>query len=271
MPKLYYTKASHMIGTLFQPFRSYKFLLAQLTLREIRARYKQSILGYVWVIFNPFIQLLVYTFVFSLIIRFPTNDIPYPLFLAAALLPWNLFQTTILASAQSLVENASLLRKVAFPREVIPYSVVIAKLVDFFAAFSVFLVFYLIFGQRLSLHILWLVPILGIQIIFTSALALILSALNLFYRDIQYLANLVVMMLMYLSPVVYSVDLVPDKYRWLYQLNPLVGIFQGVRAAIFSLDFNVPLLLYSACFSITLFFLAFALFKKLERQFADTV
>lgn len=260
-----------MVLTLFKPFISYKFLLAQLTLREIRARYKQSILGYAWVLFNPLAQLLVYTFVFSLIIRFPTNGIPYPIFLAAALLPWNLFQATILSSAQSLVDNDSLLRKVAFPREVIPYAVVISKLVDFLAAFAVFLVFYVIFGLQLQLSFLLLIPILLIQIVFTTALSLLLSAFNLFYRDIQYLANLFVMMLMYLSPVVYPLELVPEKYLFLYQLNPLVGIFQGYRAVLFSFEVNVPLLTYSAVVSLVLFITAFGIFKKLEKYFSDAV
>jgi len=260
-----------MLRLLLLPFISYKFLLAQLTLREVRARYKQSILGYAWVLFNPLAQLLVYTFVFSLIIRFPTNDIPYPIFLAAVLLPWNLFQTTILSSAQSLVDNDSLLRKVAFPREVIPYSVVLSKLVDFLAAFAVFLIFFLVFGLEIKLNFLLIIPILLIQVVFTTALSLLLSAFNLFYRDIQYLANLFVMMLMYLSPVVYPLELVPEKYLFLYQLNPLVGIFQGYRAVLFSFELNLPLLVYSAVVSLVLFILAFLIFKKLEKYFSDAV
>ena len=127
-----------MIADLVKPFTSHRFLLEQLTQREIKARYKQSFVGYAWVLLNPLSQLLVYSFVFSVVFRFPTANIPYPIFLFSALLPWTLFQNAISSATQSLVVNASLLKKIAFPREIIPYSVVFSKLVDFFFSALVF-------------------------------------------------------------------------------------------------------------------------------------
>jgi lipopolysaccharide transport system permease protein len=256
---------------LLDPFTKYRYLLTQLVQREIKARYKQSVVGYAWVILNPIAQLLIYSFVFSIIFRFPTGDIPYSIFLFTALLPWTFLQNSVSASTQSLVNNSSLLKKIAFPREIIPYSVVFSKLIDFLFSLLVFIIF--IIFSKVTIHsTFWLViPLLFLQIILTIAVSLFLSAANLFYRDIQYLTNLLLMIWMYMTPVVYPASMVPIKYLWLYKLNPMVGIIEGYRSALFGNYFEVSIILWSIAVSIILFIISFFLFKKWESVFADIV
>ncbi len=259
----------NFIQTLVLPFRSYKYLLLQLTQREIKARYKQSYVGYAWVLLNPLAQLLVYSFVFSMVFRFPTNNVPYIIFLYAALLPWTLFQSSIMSGTQSLVENASLLKKVNFPREVIPYASVLSKIVDFGFSALLFLILSLILQVKLSPTIIFFIPIFFAQLLLTTGIALMLSAFNLFYRDIQYLANLLMMVWMYMTPIVYPLSLVPSKYVWLYKLNPMVGIIEGYRSSIFGYPFEISIIIWSVVISIIVFLVGYVLFKKIEKMFAD--
>jgi len=258
-----------MRATFLVPFISYKYLLVQLTLREIKARYKQSFIGYMWIILNPLSQLLVYSFVFSIVFTSPTNNVPYVLFLYAALLPWIFTQTTVTSATQSLVENAGLLRKVSFPREVIPYSIVLSKIIDLLFSIVVFSIFMIVFNTQFASTTWLVIPIFLIQLFLTTGIALLLSACNLFYRDIQYLANLLIMLWMYMTPIVYPLSLVPDKYIWFYKLNPMVGIMEGYRSAIFNYPFETTIIYWSAFISIVFFVFTFIVFKRLERSFAD--
>ncbi len=259
----------NIVSTLLLPFRSYKYLLSQLTAREIKARYKQSFVGYAWVILNPLAQLLVYSFVFSQVFRFPTNNVPYIIFLYAALLPWTLFQSSITAATQSLVDNASLLKKVNFPREVIPYASVLSKIVDFAISSLLFVVLALVLRVPLSPSLVFFLPLFGIQLLLTTGIALLLSTFNLFYRDIQYLANLLLMLWMYMTPIVYPLSLVPEQYIWMYKLNPMVGVVEGYRSAIFGYPFETTIILWSLVVSLIVFFFGFFIFKRAERMFAD--
>ncbi len=259
----------NIIKELVLPFRSYKFLLLQLTQREIKARYKQSFVGYAWVLLNPLSQLLVYSFVFSIVFKFPTNNIPYIIFLYAALLPWTLFQTSISSATQSLVENASLLKKVNFPREVIPYASVLSKIVDFAFSAILFLILSLLLRTPLSWTIVFFIPIFISQILLTTGISLMLSTFNLFYRDIQYLASLLLMIWMYMTPIVYPLSLVPTKYVWLYKLNPMVGIIEGYRSSIFGYPFETTIIFWSMGISVAVFLLGFIIFKRTEKMFAD--
>ena len=258
-----------MIITLFQPLTSYKYLLWQLTLREIKARYKQSFVGYAWVLLNPLAQLLVYSFVFSIVFRFPTNNIPYIVFLYAGLLPWTLLQSSITSATQSLVDNSSLLKKVAFPREVIPYSSVISKIVDFCFSGLLFLALMLILRVPISGSIFLFIPIFAAQLLLTTGISLMFSTFNLFYRDVQHLTNLLLMLWMYMTPVVYPLSLVPERFIWIYKLNPMVGIMEGYRSAIFGYPFEVSIILWAAAVSVTVFSIGFYIFKKSEHTFAD--
>ncbi len=260
-----------MLKSFLFPFLNYKFLLQQLTVREIKARYKQSIIGYAWIMFNPLIQLLVYSFVFSVIFRFPTNGTPYPIFLFIGLLPWIYLQSALSTSTLILVDSANLLKKVNFPREILPYSVVLSKGIDLLFSLLLLVIFMLFYQVPLSITIFFVIPLLLIQVILITGLSLFLSAANLFYRDIQYVTNLLLLMWMYLTPVVYPLSLIPSKYVWLYKLNPMVGIIEGYRSAAFNLPFDIGTIFWSAISSTVIFILGFWMFKKSEKVFADIV
>ncbi len=267
-PKRGYTLI--VIEQFFKPFLNYKYLLYQLLQREIKARYKQSVIGYAWVIVNPLMQLLVYSFVFSVVFRFPTS-IPYPVFLFVGLLPWIYLQTVIANSTLALVDNRELLKKVAFPKEVFIYSIVTAKLIDLFFASIVFAIFMMFYQVPISASALFILPLLGIQMMLITGIGLLFSTANLFYRDIQYLANLILMLWMYVSPVVYPLSMVPQEWAGLYKLNPMVGIIEGYRSALFGTPFDTGAILWSLGFSVAVFVLGFITFKRMEKVFADLV
>lgn len=260
-----------MLQQLVKPFLFHKYLLLQLTLREIKGRYKQSIIGYFWVLLNPLLQLLVYSFVFSMIFRFPLNDIPYPIFLFAGLLPWIYFQTSLTAATLSLVDNSNLLKKVSFPRETLIYSVISAKAIDFFFATTLLLVFMLFSHLTIQPSTLLVLPLFFLQILLMTGLSLLVSTFNLFYRDIQYLVNLLLMLWMYLTPIVYPLSLVPEAYIKVYKLNPMVGIIEGYRSALFGLEFDKGTIMISAIISLLIFTVSYTIFKKSEKVFADIV
>jgi len=259
-----------MLATILKPFTSHKYLLFQLIQREVKSRYKQSVIGYFWVILSPLAQMMVYTFVFSIVFKFPT-EIPYPLFLFAALLPWTLLQSTITTATNSLVSNDILLKKVSFPREIIPYSVIFAKIIDFVFSSIIFIAMMMLYKVSFSNTTLIFFPIFFIQIILMTGISLMFSTFNLFYRDIQYLANLIMLIWMYLTPIVYPLSLVPNKFIWIYKLNPMVGIVEGYRSALFGFPFETTIIYWSAFISFLILILGFIIFKRSEKVFADIV
>lgn len=263
-----YVKA---LTQLLDPILFHKYLLLQLTQRDIKARYKQSIIGYAWVILNPLSQLLVYSFVFSVIMRFPTGGIPYPVFLFVGLIPWVYLQNSLSTVTLSLVDNSDLLKKIYFPREVFPYSVILSKFVDFLVSFVILFGFLFFYNIQLGWQVLYFIPIMLVQIVLMIGLSLFLSALNLFYRDVRYLVNLVLLLWMYLTPVLYPLSLVPSQYLWVYKLNPMVGIIEGYRSAFFSQPFDTFSITVSAVLSVIIFIAGFIFFKKAEGLFADIV
>lgn len=260
-----------MFRKLLQPFLYYKYLLFQLTLREIKGRYKQSIVGYFWVLLNPLMQLLVYSFVFSVIFRFPLNNIPYPIFLFAGLLPWIYFQTSLTASTLSLIDNSNLIKKVNFPRETLLYSVISARAIDFFFAASLLIIFMLFNHMPMRLSMIFVLPLFLLQVLLMTGLSLLLATFNLFYRDVQYLVNLILMLWMYLTPIVYPLSLVPNAYIGIYKLNPMVGIIEGYRSALFGLEFDKGTIFISLLTSVIIFIFSYIIFKRSEKVFADIV
>lgn len=250
-------------------------LLIQMVSREVKARYKQSILGYFWVILNPLAQMLVMSFAFSLILRIPTNataNIPYSIFLFVALLPWNLFSQSLLSSANSLVSSASLISKVYFPRTVLVIATIIAKIVDFLFALIILIGYMIVHQIPINLNILWIFPIFFIQQIFTLGLSLFFAAANLIYRDIQYLLGLVLTLWMYLTPVIYPTDIVPPQYKIIFQLNPMSVIINAYRQVVLGGgEPNYTSLFIALALSLLVFLLGHLYFKSRERIFADNI
>lgn len=250
-------------------------LLWQITAREVKARYKQSILGYFWVILNPLAQMLVMSFAFSIIMRVPTNstsNIPYSVFLFVALLPWNLFTNSLSSAASSLVNSGGLITKIYFPRTILVLATIIAKIIDFLFAISILIVYMIIYQLPINLNILWVIPIFFIQQIFTLGLSLFFAAANLLYRDIQYLLGMILLLWMYLTPVIYPADMVPEKYKIIYQLNPMAVIINAYRQVILGLsEPKYSSLIIALIVSFITLIIGFSYFKSREKIFADNI
>ena len=250
-------------------------LLWQMVAREVKARYKQSVLGYFWVILNPLAQMLVMSFAFSLILRIPTNstgNIPYSIFLFVALLPWNLFTNSISSAASSLVNSGGLITKIYFPRTILVLSTISAKIIDFIFALSILIIYMVIYQLPITWNILWTIPIFFIQQIFTLGLSLFFAAANLLYRDIQYLLSMILLLWMYATPIIYPADIVPEKYKIVFQLNPMAVIVNAYRQVI--LGGGEPK--YTSIFialgvSLLTLFVGFSYFKSREKIFADNI
>lgn len=250
-------------------------LLWQMTAREIKSRYKQSILGYFWVILTPLAQMLVMSFAFSIILRVSTNstgNIPYSIFLFVALLPWTLFANSLSSATGSLVANSSLITKIYFPRTIMVISTITAKIIDFFFALSILIIYMVVYQIPITTNILWVIPIFLIQQIFTLGLALFFAAANLLYRDIQYLLSMILLLWMYVTPVIYPADMVPEKYKIIFQVNPMAVIINAYRQTI--LGGGPPKyssLLVGLLVSFITFLIGFKYFKSREKIFADNI
>lgn len=256
----------------FKLLWEYRELLWNLANREITQRYKQSILGYAWVILNPLFQLIVMTLIFSTVLKISSLGVPFIIFLSVGLLPWNLFVNSLTSSTNSLVANSNLITKIYFPREILVYSTIIAKVVDFLYSCLVLVLFLIIYRTTITSMVLWVPIIFFIQLLFTIGLSLILSAFHLFYRDIQHLLNLVVLLWFYLTPIVYPVEVIPAKYKFFFSLNPMAVIINAYRQVILGGGMpNLYSLSIAFIMSLFIFFFGFLIFKKLEGQFADYV
>jgi lipopolysaccharide transport system permease protein len=252
--------------------REYGDLLWTLSAHRINVRYKQSVLGLAWALLQPLSLMLIYTLVFSVIARVPSGSIPYPVFAYAALLPWTFFSTALTNATNGLVSHAHLVTKVYFPREILPLSYVIAALFDLLVASTVMAGLMLYYHVPLTVQVLWLVPIVVVLAAFVTAVSLIFSATQVRFRDIGMAMPLLMQLWMYASPVVYPLEKVPERFRGLYDLNPMVGIIESFRrVAVLGTPPDARLLGVAAVVSFALLPLAYAYFKKVEATVADVI
>lgn len=245
------------------------FLL--LVWRDLKLRYKQTLLGALWVVLQPLALTLTFTIFIGLLGHPPTGNVPYPLFLYAGLLPWTFFSSAVLAGSYSLVTNADLVRKTYFPRVILPAAAVWVRVPDFIISFAALLALMLGYGLRPTPALLMLPPIVLSLLLLATALGAWVSAFNIRYGDVGTVLPVVLQLWMFASPIIYPAALVPRKWEWLYQLNPLVGIIEGFRAALFNLGFNWMGL--SISFAATLLLLVFVSFsfRRMEDGLADTI
>ena len=249
-------------------------LLWSMTGRNIRSQYKQSILGYAWVFVNPLMQMLVLTFVFSTILRIGSDVInhPFPLFLFVALLPWMFFTNAISGGTDSVVASASLVTKVYFPRELLVMATVFSKVVDLLFGLLILFGLMVFYNESPSWTVVWVPVIFAIQLLFTIGLALPLAALNLFFHDVRYLVGVVLLVWFYITPVIYPVEMVPDRYKILFDLNPLSLVLNAYRRVL--LDGTSPgwdRMLLGIAGAFLAFLLGYYLFKRMEAGFADRI
>jgi lipopolysaccharide transport system permease protein len=248
----------------------YRELLFILIWRDIKVRYKQTILGATWAVIQPVITMLVFNTFLGKII--PTSDIPYPVFTFTALLPWQLFSHALTDSGNSLIANQNLLTKVYFPRVIIPLAAVLSGLVDFAIAFCVLLLLMLFFGLLPTIAIVWIPLLILLAICTALAIGLWLSALNVQYRDVRYAIPFLAQIWFYASPIIYPVDLLSKKWQILYALNPMVGVIEGFRWALLGTQgLNANIMLVSIGVVIVLLVGGVIYFNKMEDTFADIV
>jgi lipopolysaccharide transport system permease protein len=256
---------------------SHRELLLILTLRDLKVRYKQTLLGVAWVVLQPLLLTLVFTVFLGLVVRVTIPGLPYPLFVYTGLLPWMFISGGILGCSTSITGNANLLTKIYFPRVLLPTAYLGTRLVDFAISSVILGVFILIyrFGLHYPLVPTWKLAMLPLIVIlmtlFTLGAGTFFSSLNVKYRDVSVALPVLMQLWMFTSPIVYPPSMVPERWRTLYSLNPIVGLIQGFRAAL--LGTEMPVLSLTVCAIVTVILLGCAalLFRQTEKGFADTV
>lgn len=250
---------------------AYRELLFVLTARDIKVRYKQTALGITWALLQPLANMLLFTVIFGRLAKLPSDGFPYPIFVFAALLPWTFFANAVSSASESVVGASTLITRVYFPRLIIPLSSVCTAFVDFALASLVLLVLMLFYGVGWSPNLL-LAPVLVVALAFTAlGVGTMLAALNVSYRDFRYIVPFGIQFWMFASPVVYPSSMIPDRWQWLYHLNPIAGIIDGFRCVFLGMPFDWAALGTSMVASIVIFVVGVVLFERAERRFADVI
>lgn len=250
----------------------YRELLYFFTWRDIKVRYKQTIIGILWAVIQPFLTMVVFSVFFGKFAKIPSEGIPYPIFVYAGLLPWTYFSESLTRATDSVVSDANLIRKIYFPRLITPLSASLSALIDFFISFGI-LLFLMAYYQFMPAKGIILFPVLAFFTFLCSAgVGFWLSALNVMYRDIRYAVPFIVRLGLFLTPVIYPVSIVSQKYRWILYLNPMTGIIEGCRAFLLGYK-SVPVFgLFLSMVTVLIFFISGAFFfRKMEKSFADVI
>ncbi len=256
----------------FKEIWKYRELFYFLTKRDIKVRYKQTVLGGLWAIIQPFCTMVVFSIFFGRLAKLPSDGIPYPIFVYAGLLPWTYFTNSITNSGNSLVGSANLITKVYFPRVIIPASASLAGLLDFFIAMTILFVMMVYYGLYPGIEIVILPFLIGLTFLCAVGVGLWLSAMNVQYRDIRYAIPFIIQIWMFVSPVIYPASLVTERYKWVLALNPMGGVINAFRACVLghkSVDWMI--LCVSTMTILVLFFSGLYYFRRMEKTFADVV
>lgn len=246
-------------------------LLYFFTWRDIKVRYKQTLLGFTWAIIQPLTAMLIFTLFFGSLAKIPSDGVPYPIFAYVALLPWTLFAESITRSTNSVVMNANILKKVYFPRIALPVSSVLSPLMDFAIAFIILVLMMAYYGITPTLNIIWLPLFILLAVVTSMGIGLWLSALNSRYRDFQYVVPFLVQIWMFASPVVYPASMVPSSYQLLYGLNPMTGVIEGFRWTLLGSGSPGTTVFVSAAISMIILITGAFFFRRMEKTFADEV
>lgn len=250
---------------------AYRELLWVLTARDVKVRYKQTVLGVAWALIQPLMLMVVFSILFGRLAKMPSDGVPYPVFAFAALLPWTFFSNALTNASNSLVASSNLISKVYFPRLIIPLASIGAWLLDFFIATLILLALMLYYGIGWTPNLL-AAPILVLAVIFAALGAgTLLSALTVAYRDFRYVVPFLLQLWMFATPVVYPASLVPEQWRWVLHINPMAGLIEGFRSAFLGRPFDLPALGISFTVAALMFVIGVAYFEKVERRFADII
>lgn len=264
-------EAGHAERNYWRDIWRYRELFVFLAWRDILVRYKQTVLGVAWAIIQPFLTMVVFTVVFGRVAKLPSHGVPYAVLVFAALLPWQFFSRALSESSTSLITNTNLISKVYFPRLIVPAGSIVVSLVDFaisFALLAALMVWYSFWPGTRILALFGLVPM---AVAAAAGPGLLISALNVRYRDFRYIVPFIVQLGVYISPVGFSSDLVPARWRLLYSLNPLVGVIDAFRWAITGSSLYMPSFIMSNVMIVVLLFLGVWYFRRTEKTFADII
>jgi lipopolysaccharide transport system permease protein len=266
-------EAGHTERNYWRDLFRYRELFYFLAWRDVLVRYKQTVIGILWAVLRPLLTMLVFTFVFSRIAKLPAEGMPYPIMVFAAMLPWQLFATSLTEGSNSLISNANLISKVYFPRLIVPASAVIVSFVDFAISMVLLGILMAIYGVWSGWTILMLPLFTALAMLASAGAGIWLAALNVKYRDFRYVVPFIVQFGLYISPVGFSSNIVPEKWRLLYDLNPMVGVIDGFRWAISNgaTAFPQQSLLLSLVTVMFLLITGIWYFRKTERTFADII
>jgi lipopolysaccharide transport system permease protein len=250
---------------------NYRELIGFMTWRDIIVRYKQTLLGVLWAILRPVLTMVVFSLIFGGLAKLPSDNIPYPIFSFAAILPWELFSKALSDASRSLVQNSSMITKIYFPRMILPLASVISGLVDFMIALIILIVMMLFYRITPTSNI-WMLPLFLILALATSlGVGLWLSAANVMYRDINYILPFITQLWLYITPVAYSNTLIPEQWQFVYALNPMAGVVQGFRWVLLGTESPGNLVWVSVGVAVIVLVTGLFYFKRMERQFADLV
>lgn len=246
-------------------------LLSTFIWRDLKVRYKQTVLGFIWALLDPVIRMIVLTVIFGKLIRVNSEGYPYAIFVYAGLLPWGYFSATFTNIANSLVSQGQLMTKVYFPRLVIPISTLGVKLVDLAIAFLVLVALMIGYGVPVRWSILGVIPLTVLAMAASLGVGTIMGALTAAYRDFRFITQFLVQLWMYVTPVVYSVKIVPEGWRWLIDLNPMTAVVDGYRSAILGKDVAWSSMASGVAVALVLLPVGLICFRRIERKFADIV
>lgn len=249
----------------------YRELLYFLIMRDLKLRYKQTVFGVAWVVLQPLLITLVFTVFLGILVRVPSEGVPYALFAYAGLWPWTFFSGAVLNTSNSLVGNTQLITKVYFPRIIIPCAAIGGRLVDFGVSFLVLVAMLIVYRVPLTWNILMLPVLVVLLLLLALGIGMWTSALNVKYRDVAAILPVLIQLLMYVSPVLYPASLVPERWRMLYMLNPMAGILQGFRSSLLGKSFDWMALAVSFAVMLALLVSAAHVFRRMEKSFADIV
>ncbi|MDO8615955.1 MAG: ABC transporter permease [Dehalococcoidia bacterium] len=259
--------AAHLLA-----FWGRRGLLWHMTVRHLRGQYKQSFLGYAWAFVNPLSQMLILSFVFSTLLRFESGGVPFPLFVFVGLLPWIFFSSALASATDAVAGSASLVTKVYFPREILPVAAIFTKVVDLAFGLVILVGLMLYYEHVPTETIVWVPVLFMVHMIFTAGLSLPLAALNLYFHDVRYLVGMALTMWFYLTPVIYPESAVPERYRFIFDVNPNAIFINAYRRVILLDDSpGVERLLLGFAIAGGTFLIGYYLFKRMEPGFADRI
>lgn len=252
----------------FKNLYNYRELLKTSVKKEIRGKYKNSFLGVLWSFLNPLLQILVYAIVFPLILK--NNEKNYVIFLCCGLIPWTFFSTAITRAAFTMIENGNIIKKVYFPREILPISIVTSEAINFLISTLIIIAFVLVYGVGLTSFILYYPIIFIVQYILILGLSFIVSSITVYVRDLQHLIGVALQLLFYATPIVYNVNTIPENFKWILNLNPMTYVINAYRDIFYNqVAPDIKALLMVAVIMMAICVIGYMIFNKLQKGFAE--